>query len=63
MLEPRAADVRHFATSVFVNAPMLSINRQLGFAAHRHDAVYQIGPESLRAFLSTRPLEPTERYP
>ena len=45
-----------------VNAPMLSISRQLGFAAHRHDAVYQIGPESLRAFLSTRPLEPTERY-
>jgi len=24
--------------------------------------VYQIGPESLRAFLSTRPLDPMERY-
>ncbi|WP_255221223.1 hypothetical protein [Variovorax boronicumulans] len=39
-----------------VNAPMLAINRQLGFAAHRHDGAYQIGTESLRAFLSTRPL-------
>jgi len=39
-----------------VNAPMLAINRQLGFAPHRHDGAYQIGTESLRAFLSTRPL-------
>jgi len=47
-----------------VNAPMLAINHRLGFAAHRHDGVYQIGPESLRAFLSTRPLTtPTERHP
>lgn len=38
------------------------INHRLGFAPHRHDAVYQIGPESLRAFLSTRPLDPMERY-
>ncbi|MDQ0024314.1 hypothetical protein J2X90_002109 [Variovorax paradoxus] len=31
---------------------------------NRHDGVYQIGPESLRAFLSTRPLTtPTERHP
>ncbi|MDQ0570983.1 GNAT superfamily N-acetyltransferase [Variovorax paradoxus] len=45
-----------------VNAPMLSINRRLGFAAHRHDAVYQIGPESLRAFLSTRPLATREQH-
>ena len=37
------------------NAPMLAINRQLGFSAHRHDGAYQIGTESLRAFLSTRP--------
>ncbi|MCR6480465.1 GNAT family N-acetyltransferase [Variovorax sp. ZS18.2.2] len=37
-----------------VNAPMLAINRRLGFAPHRHDAAYQIGTESLRAFLSTR---------
>lgn len=37
-----------------VNAPMLAINRQLGFAPHRHDAAYQIGTESLRTFLSTR---------
>ena len=38
------------------NAPMLAINRQLGFVEHRHDASYQIGTESLRAFLSTRSL-------
>ena len=40
---------------------MLSINRRLGFVAHRHDAVYQIGPESLRAFLTIRPLAPREQ--
>lgn len=45
-----------------VNAPMLAINRRLGFAAHRHDAAYQIGPESLRAFLSIRPLAPREQH-
>ncbi|CAA2106552.1 GNAT family N-acetyltransferase [Variovorax paradoxus] len=38
-----------------VNAPMLAINRQLGFEAHRHDGLYQIGTEGLTAFLSTRP--------
>jgi len=37
-----------------VNAPMLAINRRLGFAAHRHDGAYQIGTDSLRALLSTR---------
>ena len=37
-----------------VNAPMLAINRQLGFVPHRHDGAYQIGTESLRAFLSAR---------
>ena len=45
-----------------VNAPMLAINRRLGFAAHRHDAAYQIGPESLRAFLTTRPLAQREQH-
>ncbi len=39
-----------------VNAPMLAINRRLGFAPHRHDGQYQIGIESLRAFVSTRTL-------
>jgi GNAT superfamily N-acetyltransferase len=43
-----------------VNAPMLAINRRLGFAVHRHDGAYQIGTESLRAFLSTRPLASPE---
>ncbi|MET3494640.1 GNAT family N-acetyltransferase [Variovorax boronicumulans] len=43
-----------------VNAPMLAINRRLGFAPHRHDGAYQIGTESLRAFLSSRPPALTE---
>lgn len=43
-----------------VNAPMLAINRRLGFAPHRHDGAYQIGAESLRAFLSSRPPALTE---
>jgi hypothetical protein len=30
--------------------------------AHRHDAAYQIGPESLRAFLTTRPLAQREQH-
>jgi GNAT superfamily N-acetyltransferase len=34
-----------------VNAPMLAINHRLGYAAHRHDGLYQIGTESLRTFL------------
>ncbi|MGJ7606446.1 GNAT family N-acetyltransferase [Variovorax sp. LT1R20] len=45
-----------------VNAPMLAINRQLGFAPHRHDGAYQIGTESLRAFLSTRRLASREAH-
>ena len=45
-----------------VNAPMLAINSQLGFVAHRHDGAYQIGTESLRAFLSTRPLASEEAH-
>ncbi len=50
-----------------VNAPMLAINRQLGFAPHRHDGLYQIGTESLRNFLAARPLalqqDPQEARP
>jgi GNAT superfamily N-acetyltransferase len=41
-----------------VNAPMLAINRQLGFAPHRHDGAYQVGRERLSAFLSTRQASP-----
>lgn len=37
-----------------VNAPMLAINRQLGYAPHKHDAIYQIGTPALRAFLAAR---------
>lgn len=38
-----------------VNAPMLTINHRLGFAAHKHDGLYQLGTPSLRAFLEARP--------
>lgn len=39
-----------------INAPMLAINHQLGYVPYRNDGVYQIGTESLKAFLATRPL-------
>eukprot|EP01036_Dinobryon_divergens_P015671 gene15671-21226_t len=38
-----------------VNAPMLAINRQLGFAVHRQEGLYQFGTDSLRAYLATPP--------
>jgi RimJ/RimL family protein N-acetyltransferase len=38
-----------------VNAPMLTINHRLGFAAHKHDGLYQIDTQSLRTFLEARP--------
>ena len=34
-----------------MNAPMLSINEQLGFCEHRRTAVYQIGPETISDYL------------
>jgi GNAT superfamily N-acetyltransferase len=37
-----------------VNAPMLAINRQLGFVVHRQEGLYQFGTDSLRAYLATR---------
>lgn len=40
-----------FTHNAEVNEPMLSINHRLGYAAHRHDGLYQIGTESLRTFL------------
>jgi len=44
-----------------VNAPMLAINHRLGFAPYRHFGAYQLGTDSLRAFLSTRlPAMPRE---
>lgn len=36
------------------NAPMLAINRRLGFAAHRHDGTYQLTREALAGFLAAR---------
>jgi GNAT superfamily N-acetyltransferase len=37
------------------NAPMLAINRRLGFAEYRRDISYQIGRETLAAWLAARP--------
>lgn len=36
------------------NAPMLSINRQLGFSAHREAGTYQIGKDALNSYLVRR---------
>ncbi|MCA3193822.1 MAG: GNAT family N-acetyltransferase [Cupriavidus sp.] len=36
------------------NAPMLSINRQLGFSVHRETGTYQIGNDALRNYLAGR---------
>jgi GNAT superfamily N-acetyltransferase len=36
------------------NAPMLSINRQLGFSVHRETGTYQIGKDALRNYLAGR---------
>jgi GNAT superfamily N-acetyltransferase len=39
-------------TNANANAPMLSINRRLGFAVHRREAVYQIDLNGLRRYLA-----------
>ncbi|MBR0641615.1 GNAT family N-acetyltransferase [Plastoroseomonas hellenica] len=41
-------------TNAEMNAPMLSINRRLGFAPHRHSASYQISRDALANWLATR---------
>lgn len=38
-----------------VNAPMLSINQRLGFSVHCRNGNYQLDPQTLQAFLSSRP--------
>ena len=53
LVRERHAQVRTMVThNAEVNAPMLSINRRLGFALHRQDATYQIGSDDLKSFLS-----------
>ena len=42
-------------TNAQANAPMLSINRRLGFTVHREDATYQIGCDALQRVLSAMP--------
>jgi GNAT superfamily N-acetyltransferase len=39
-------------TNADANAPMLSINRRLGFAVHRRDAAYQFGLDTLQRYLA-----------
>ena len=41
------------------NAPMLSINAQLGFVRHKQVGTYQIGPDALAAWLATRTPPPS----
>jgi len=56
LVRRRHPEVRMIVTSnAEVNAPMLSINQRLGFSVHRRHGSYQIDPQTLQAFLSSRP--------
>lgn len=51
----RRPEVTTFTTyNAQSNGPMLSINRQLGFRVHREECTYQLGRETLAAFLGRR---------
>jgi GNAT superfamily N-acetyltransferase len=55
LIHDRHPDIRFIATSnANVNAPMLSINKRLGFAEHRRTASYQIGPDAISDYLTRR---------
>jgi GNAT superfamily N-acetyltransferase len=51
LIRARHPEVRMLiTTNAEANAPMLSINRRLGFAVHRQEGTYQIGREALARF-------------
>lgn len=54
LVRQRHPDVRTMiTTNADANAPMLAINRRLGFAVHRREVTYQIGSDALdRALLA-----------
>ena len=55
LIHDRHPDIRFIATSnAKVNAPILSINKRLGFAEHRRTASYQIGPDAISDYLARR---------
>ena len=55
LIHDRHPDIRFIATSnANVNAPILSINKRLGFAEHRRTASYQIGPDAISDYLTRR---------
>jgi len=52
LLRKRRGEVTTLVThNAQANAPMLSINRRLGFQVHREECTYQIGQAALAAFL------------
>lgn len=56
LLRQRHPEVRMITTgNAEGNAPILAINRELGFAEHRRDSSYQITRDALGAWLATRP--------
>ncbi len=55
LVHERHGDVEVMITyNAEINAPMLAINRQLGFEVHKQVAAYQIGRDALRDWLATR---------
>ena len=55
VVRDRRPDIKFVMTSnANMNAPMLSINEQLGFREHRRTAVYQVGPEAISTYLMSR---------
>jgi GNAT superfamily N-acetyltransferase len=56
LIRDRHPDIRFITTSnANLNAPMLAINAQLGFAEHRRTAIYQIGFSAITEYLARRP--------
>ena len=60
LVRERHPDITLMTTNNAVsNAPMLSINTRLGFVRHKETGTYQVGPDTLAAYLAGRPVSRT----